>query len=81
MGGRDVKKFFNLFIVVTFIISITNFAYAEQNYNLEKVLILSRHNLRAPLVTKNSQLNQKYNEINVENKKSKENIGELNKNI
>ena len=53
-----MKKFFNLFIVVTFIISITNFAYAEQNYNLEKVLILSRHNLRAPLVTKNSELSQ-----------------------
>lgn len=53
-----MKKFFNLFIVVTFIISITNFAYAEQNYKLEKVLILSRHNLRAPLVTKDSELSQ-----------------------
>ena len=53
-----MKKILNLFIVIGFIISITNFAYAEQNYKLEKVLILSRHNLRAPLVTKNSELNQ-----------------------
>lgn len=53
-----MKKFLNLIILVGFIISITNFAYAEQNYRLEKVLILSRHNLRAPLVTKNSKLNQ-----------------------
>lgn len=53
-----MKKFLNLFILITFIISITNFAYAEQNYKLEKVLILSRHNLRAPLVTKNSELSQ-----------------------
>ena len=53
-----MRKFFNLFIAVAFIISITNFAYAEQNYKLEKVLVLSRHNLRAPLVTKNSDLNK-----------------------
>ena len=53
-----MKKFLNFFIAVAFIISITNFAYAEQNYKLEKVLILSRHNLRAPLVTKDSKLNQ-----------------------
>jgi len=53
-----MKKILNLFFVVAFIISITNFAYAEQNYRLEKVLILSRHNLRAPLVTKNSALTQ-----------------------
>jgi len=53
-----MKKILNLFFVVAFIISITNFAYAEQNYRLEKVLILSRHNLRAPLVTKNSTLTQ-----------------------
>lgn len=53
-----MKKFLNLFIVIGFIISITNFAFAEQNYQIEKVLILSRHNLRAPLVTKNSELNQ-----------------------
>ena len=53
-----MKKFLNLFIVICFIISITNFAFAEQNYRIEKVLILSRHNLRSPLVTKNSELNQ-----------------------
>ena len=53
-----MKKFLNFFVIIGFIISITNFAYAAQNYQLEKVLILSRHNLRAPLVTKNSQLTQ-----------------------
>lgn len=53
-----MKKFLNLLVAVCFIISMTNFAFAEQNYRLEKVLILSRHNLRAPLVTKNSELNQ-----------------------
>ena len=53
-----MKKILNLFIIIGFIISLTNFAYAEQNYKLEKILILSRHNLRAPLVTKDSAIGQ-----------------------
>ena len=53
-----MKKILNLFFIIGFILSLTNFVYAEQNYKLEKVLILSRHNLRAPLVTKDSEIGQ-----------------------
>jgi len=53
-----MKKFVNLLTVIGFLISITNFAFAAQNYQLEKILILSRHNLRAPLVEKNSEVSQ-----------------------
>ncbi len=45
-----MKKFLNLFVVIAFIISITNFAFAEQTYRLENVVIFSRHNVRSPTV-------------------------------
>ncbi|MBR6014216.1 MAG: histidine-type phosphatase [Selenomonadaceae bacterium] len=48
-----MKKFLNLFLVVAIIFSFVNFAHAEK-YRLEKVLIFSRHNVRAPLIAKNS---------------------------
>ena len=53
-----MKKIVNLLTVIGFIISTTNFAFAAQNYQLEKVLILSRHNLRAPFVEKTSEVSQ-----------------------
>lgn len=47
-----MKKFLSLFVVVAIFFSLMNFARAEknsaENYRLEKVLILSRHNVRAP---------------------------------
>ncbi|MBR5914105.1 MAG: histidine-type phosphatase [Selenomonadaceae bacterium] len=53
-------KFLPIFfalILITFT-STVKAANLDENYKLEKVLILSRHNLRAPLVTKNSALNE-----------------------
>ena len=58
LGGVFVKKFFNWFIVIGFIISIANFAYAEQNYRLENVVIFSRHNVRSPTVSGSKILTQ-----------------------
>ena len=47
-----MKKILNLFVVVAIIFSLINFAQAAENsaenYRLEKVLIFSRHNVRAP---------------------------------
>lgn len=44
-----MKKFLGLFLVTEIIFSLVNFAYANENYQLEKVVIFSRHNVRAPL--------------------------------
>lgn len=47
-----MKKILNLFVVVAIIFSLMNFVQAAENsaenYRLEKVLIFSRHNVRAP---------------------------------
>ena len=53
-----MKKFLNLFVVIGFIISITNLAFAEQNYKLENVVIFSRHNVRSPTVSGSKILTQ-----------------------
>ena len=53
-----MKKFLNLFVVIGFIISITNRAFAEQNYRLENVVIFSRHNVRSPTVSGSKVLNE-----------------------
>ena len=38
-----MKKFLNLFVIIGFIISITNLAFEAQSYRLENVVIFSRH--------------------------------------
>ena len=53
-----MKKFLNLLVVVGFIISIANLAFAEQNYRLENVVIFSRHNVRSPTVSGSKILTQ-----------------------
>lgn len=53
-------KFLSIFLFLC-LLTFTSIVKAEsinENYKLQKVLILSRHNLRAPLVTKNSALNE-----------------------
>lgn len=51
------KKFLSLFVVAAFIFSFVTVAQA-QNYKLEKVVVLSRHNIRAPMADKNSALSK-----------------------
>ena len=58
LGGILMKKIVNLFVVVGFIISIANFAFAEQTYRLENVVIFSRHNVRSPTVSGSKILTQ-----------------------
>ena len=53
-----MKKFLDFFVVIGFLISIANFACAEQNYRLEKVVIFSRHNVRSPTVSGSKILTQ-----------------------
>lgn len=52
IGVFAMKKIFSLLIVVAIIFATINFSQAAENfsekYRLEKILILSRHNLRAP---------------------------------
>ena len=47
-----MKKILSLFVAIVFIFSLINFVQAEkisaEEYQLEKVLIFSRHNVRAP---------------------------------
>ena len=54
-----MKKFFGiLFLILTLILSLVNFTEAAKfgdNYRLEKVLIFSRHNIRAPYYEKAKQ--------------------------
>ena len=53
-----MKKFLDFFVVIGFLISIANFACAEQNYRLENVVIFSRHNVRSPTVSGSKILTQ-----------------------
>ena len=53
-----MKKFLSLFVLVTMLLSLTT-AEAKKygdNYRLEKVLILSRHNLRSPHINEIKEL-------------------------
>ncbi len=51
-----LKKFLSLFVAAV-ILSFVTVAQA-QDYRLEKVLVLSRHNIRAPLAGKDSKIYQ-----------------------
>lgn len=57
-----MKKILNLFLVAAIIFSLINFAQAKENlsdnYQLEKIFIFSRHNVRAPTATSSKTLNQ-----------------------
>lgn len=57
-----MKKILNLLLILAIIFSLINFAQAKENlsdkYRLEKFLIFSRHNVRAPTATSSKTLNQ-----------------------